>query len=331
LGGESYTALTEGLQNALWRLGGAPQEHRTDSLSAAFKNLTTVEQQDLATNYEAFCQHYHMLASRNNPGISHENGSIESPHGHIKRRIKQALLLRNSCDFISIEAYQDWMDSVVNQHNRRNAKAFAIDREALQVLPAYKTIDYTELLVKVTTSSTIDVRRVTYTVPSRLQGETLRIHLYHDRLQCYLGAQLVITLKRIYSNNTIRARSIDYRHVIHSLVRKPQAFRYSRLRDDLLPNEFYKQIWQHVNQKLPSKLACKFIVELLHLAATNNCEAALAIDVLTMIANNQELSLTQLKTKYQIVQQVDNNTLQSIAVMQHALAGYNQLIGGSYA
>jgi hypothetical protein len=39
LGGESYVALAEGLQNALWALGGAPREHRSDSLSAAFRNL----------------------------------------------------------------------------------------------------------------------------------------------------------------------------------------------------------------------------------------------------------------------------------------------------
>ena len=330
LGGESYTALTEGLQDALWRLGGSPWEHRTDSLSAAFKNLTDLEQQDLATNYEAFCRHYHMCASRNNPGVSHENGSIESPHGHIKRRIKQALLLRNSCDFLSLVEYQGWLDNVIKQHNRRNVEAFDIERKTLQPLPEYKTMDYTELLARVSTSSTIDVRRVTYTVPSRLQGETLRVHLYHDRLQCYLGSQLVITLKRIYTHGTHRARSVDYRHVIHSLVRKPQAFRYSCLRDDLLPNESYKQIWRHVEQNLPKRAACKFMVALLYLAATNNCEEALANDVLSMIASHQELSITPLKTKYQTVQPI-NHGLPSIVVAQHLLAGYNQFIGGHHA
>lgn len=327
LGGESYTALTEGLQDALWRLGGAPKEHRTDSLSAAFKNLTVLEQQDITANYEAFCKHYHMQASRNNPGASHENGGIESPHGHLKRRIKQALLLRGKYDFSSVTAYQDWLANVVSQHNKRNVKAFAIDHDALQALPEYKTIDYTEVLVKVTTASTIDVRRVTYTVPSRLLGETLRVHLYHDRLVCYLGSQLVITLPRIYASNK-RARLVDYRHVIHSLVRKPQAFRYSRLRDDLLPNDAYKQIWQYVNQNLSSKLACKFIVELLYLAAANNCEEALAADVLTQIAQAKELSLTELKTKYQKVEATNSLTLE---VIQHTLASYNQLIGGCYA
>ena len=37
LGGESFSAVAEGLQDALWKLGGVPREHRTDSLSAAFK------------------------------------------------------------------------------------------------------------------------------------------------------------------------------------------------------------------------------------------------------------------------------------------------------
>ena len=35
LGGESYVALAEGLQDALWALGGTPHEHRSDGLSAA--------------------------------------------------------------------------------------------------------------------------------------------------------------------------------------------------------------------------------------------------------------------------------------------------------
>ena len=60
LGGESFTALAEGLQNALWRLGGAPSEHRTDSLSAAFRTLAVAQQADLTERYEALCRHYSM-------------------------------------------------------------------------------------------------------------------------------------------------------------------------------------------------------------------------------------------------------------------------------
>ena len=60
LGGESYVALAEGLQNALWAIGGAPKEHRSDSLSAAFRNLDAAARDDLTVRYDALCAHYGM-------------------------------------------------------------------------------------------------------------------------------------------------------------------------------------------------------------------------------------------------------------------------------
>ena len=47
--GESFMALSTGLQAVLWALGGVPEEHRTDSLSAAFNNLA--EQEELTQRY----------------------------------------------------------------------------------------------------------------------------------------------------------------------------------------------------------------------------------------------------------------------------------------
>ena len=71
LGGESFVALAEGLQNALWALGGVPEQHRSDSLSAAFCNLDRVAQDDLTRRYEELCAHYHMTPTRNNRGLAH--------------------------------------------------------------------------------------------------------------------------------------------------------------------------------------------------------------------------------------------------------------------
>jgi len=293
LGGESFTAFAEGLQEALWRLGACPHEHRTDSLSAAYKNLNKDEQADVTERYATFCQHYGMQATRNNVGKGHENGSVESSHGHLKRRIEQALILRCSYDFESVEAYQQFIDQVVKRHNQRNSKALLVELPHLNPLPKHKTVDFTELNVRVSSSSTIDVRRVTYSVPSRLEGERLRIHLYHDRLECYLGSTHVIALLRVYpTQQTTRARNIDYRHLIHSLIKKPQAFRLSVLRDDLLPNENYKKIWRYVEKNIPGKAASKFIVGLLHIAATQDCEDDLARDVLARIAQGKTLSLS---------------------------------------
>jgi hypothetical protein len=324
-GGESFSALAEGLQNALQCLGGSPHEHRTDSLSAAFKNLSKDEIPDITGGYDTFCAHYNMKPSRNNRGCGHENGSVESAHGHIKRRIEQALLLRGHYDFASVAEYQAFIDEVVAAHNRRNTKALSVERPYLQQLPEVKTIDYTQVQAVVTSSSTIDVRRVTYTVPSQLQGQTLQIRLYDDRLECFCGCKAVITLPRVHTRGkTKRARRVDYRHVIHSLVKKPQAFRYSRLRDDLLPSDHYRSIWRHADKTMEAKAACRFIVGLLQLAATQDCEAKLAEVVLDEIAQGHALSLPTLQSQFETNKAP--TTIPSIQVMQHTLVQYNELI-----
>jgi hypothetical protein len=83
-----------GLQNALWTLGGSPPEHRSDSLSAAFRHLNHEAREDLIRRYDALWAHYEMQPTRNNRGVAHEaypwalvprDGAIESPHGHLKK------------------------------------------------------------------------------------------------------------------------------------------------------------------------------------------------------------------------------------------------------
>ncbi|WP_341792132.1 IS21 family transposase [Rickettsia endosymbiont of Gonocerus acuteangulatus] len=126
-GGESFTALSQSLQDALWKLGGCPREHRTDSLSAAFKNLYSNSEEDITKSYEAICIHYGMIATRNNRGKGHEHGSVEAAHGHLKRRLEQALLLRGSYDFKSVEEYQDFIDVIVQKHNNRHEAQLNIE------------------------------------------------------------------------------------------------------------------------------------------------------------------------------------------------------------
>ena len=326
LGGESYTALAEGLQEALLHLGGAPKEHRTDSLSAAYKNLSKSEQEDLAERYRSLCEHYGMTPTRNNRGLSHENGAVESPHGHVKRRISQALLLRKSHDFDSLDDYRRWLSQLMRRFNGRCQEALKVEREALLPLPAHRATDYSEQVVKVTTSSTIDVKRVLYSVPARLVGETLRLHIYDDRIEAYAGSTLAHTLTRVYGlNHNQRARCINYRHLIGQLVRKPQAFRYSQLRDDLLPNATYKMIWATLDQQLEPRAACKQVVGILSLAAKADCEQALGTYL------QQQITEGNMPTLYQLEQRFNPSTNElpeslKDGCLQHTLSAYDALM-----
>jgi hypothetical protein len=228
-GGESFIGLSEGLQNALAACGGVPKQHRTDSLSAAYKNLGG--NKALTRLYDELCDHYRLQPTRNNTGIAHENGSIESPHGHLKNRIEQAIYLRESNDFGSIEEYRLLIEGVVAKLNQQCQAKFEEEKKYLQPLPKYRVPDYEMLTARVSKHSTVEVRCVLYTVPSRLIGRQLELRLYHDRILGYLGNHQVVDLPRvrITDPDKRRGRCINYRHVIEGLRRKPRAFSASRI------------------------------------------------------------------------------------------------------
>jgi transposase InsO family protein len=273
LGGESFDALASGLQNALWHLSGVPQEHRTDSLSAAFRNLTADAARDLTQRYEALCAHYGMRASRNNPGASHENGAIESRQATLKNRLEQALLLRGSRSFADLEQYRQFVSEVTLRLNARTAKALAIERAALRSLPHRRTADYEEVPARMSKFGTFNVRGVLYSAPSRLIGHPLTVRLYLERVEVFVGGMKMLTLPRAQPG---QRRVIDYQHLLPALKRKPAAFARWRLRDAMFPRTEYRLTWERLADALPERQACRIMVGLLDLAIRGACETALA-------------------------------------------------------
>jgi hypothetical protein len=198
---------------------------------------------------------------------------------------------------------------------------FQEEQAQLQLLPTYRFMDYSELCVKVTTSSTISVKRGLYTVPSRLIGEALRIHLYHDKLIGFVGQTKAIELPRVYPKKpTERARRIDYRHVIHALAAKPQAFRFCKFRDELFPDDNYRQLWQLVDQQLSARDACKWMVVVLRIAAEHACEKVLGSTLLQQAQANNLPDIKALQASYL------KPTRQSATTKQHEVSDYDRLL-----
>jgi transposase InsO family protein len=299
LGGESYVALAEGLQNALWALGGAPLEHRSDSLSAAFRNLDRDAREDLTTRYDALCAHYRMQPTRNNRGVAHENGAIESPHGHLKHSIRDALLMRGTMDFEDLGAYRSFLDEIVGRKNARNSKRIDAERPLLQALPDTRTADYEEELVYVTSSGGFVLRKVFYTVPSRLIRHRPRARLYDDRVELFVGGTQVLSLVRGRPGRDGKhGHVIDYRHVIHALRRKPMALLNLVYRDQLWPREAYRHMFDHLCDRLSERSACKLMVELLSLAHDRACEGQLAAVLSEDLAERRVPDLKQLRGRF---------------------------------
>lgn len=299
LGGESFTALACGLQNALWSLGGAPAEHRSDSLSAAFRNLDQDAAEDQTRRYEALCADYRMQPTRNNRGVAHENGAIESQHGHFKRAASQSLLLRGSTDFDSLNAYRDWIADLIGRRNARREKLVSLERAELGTLPPRRTTDHDEASVRVTSSSGFILRKVFYTVPSRLIGYRLNLRIYDDRLECFLGQSQVLTLPRGRApSDGRRIQVVDYRHIIHSLRCKPMALLHLVYRDALFPRPAYRAAWERLTDARDARTACRTMVGLLALAHEGGCEASLAAALTEQLADGGVPDLAELRARF---------------------------------
>jgi hypothetical protein len=321
LGGESWVALSMGLQNALWALGGVPAEHRTDSLSAAFNNLA--EREELTRRYDELCERYGMRATRNNLGVSHENGSIESRQGTIKRSLEQALLLRGSRDFVSLADYRHFVTEVAMRLNARTTKALTVERACLQPLPSRRTSDYEELDARVTKFALIAVKCISYSVPSRLVGQRLKIRVYEERIEGYLGEHRVLEAPRLRRTSPDHhPRHIDFRHLLPALKRKPGALVRWRLRDALFPRSEYAQTWQHLIARLPEGRAARLMIGLLEMAAADGCEVRLAHELADLLERNELPDLQQLQDRFcpRVAQ------MPSVSVRLPSLATYDALV-----
>jgi hypothetical protein len=222
---------------------------------------------------------------------------VESSHRYLKEAIDQALMLRGHRDFADRAAYDEFLREIVMRRNRRNAAAFRLEREQLMDLPLRRTTDFVEEEARVTRCSTFTVRGILYSAPSRLIGHRLKVRVYGDRLDCYLSGALVHSTPR-GSRAGDNRRSLDYRHFIESLKRKPQAFKGLAFRDELFPREAYRRTWEQLELLLTQREACKTMVGLLELAALDGVEALLAARLNALLVDGNLPDLKALREEF---------------------------------
>lgn len=323
-GGESFVALSEGLQNALAACGGVPGELRTDRLSAASRNRHGQFSADVTSRYHALCSHYGLAYSRNNLGVAHENGRVESPHGHLKKRIKQALLLRGSTDFETVASYQAFVAEVTVQYNRPRLIQLEEERAVLRQLPSHRFADYEIMQLRVRRTSTVEVRRVVYSLPPRLIDAKITVRIYHDRLQILLGRELTYEMARLHGGQERHGRAwcIDLDHLIDALRRKPRALLHCRYQRELFPDEQWWALWQQLRQGGDRDTAARLMVEALYAG----CRLAGYEAVLRWMEKahqRQGLKLSALQKQFSLP---SHRPLPSQSIDQHPLQSYDDLL-----
>ncbi|MFB3066041.1 MAG: IS21 family transposase [Planctomycetota bacterium] len=262
--GETYEALVGGLQGALWALGGVPAVARSDNLSAATHELKRSGGRALTQRFAAVLAHYGLESTRITPGRAHENGVAEQAHYRSKSALRQALVIRGSRDFASLEDYERFVQQVVARLNARVSARLAEERPHLRPLPAAPVPCYSIYRVRVRRWSTIRVANKTYSVPSRLIGHEVEVRQHADWVEVYYRDQCVERMARLRGG---REQRIDYRHVIWSLVRKPGAFARYRYREELFPTLRFRRAYDALRRFRGERADVEY-VRVLHLAAS---------------------------------------------------------------
>src|SRR5216684_214116 len=263
---ESFEALAEGIEKALWQIGGVPKQHRTDHLTAAVKNAGKEHTKDWTRRYDALMTHYGMQPTKNNLRIAHENGDVEQAHHQFKQAVDQALRVRASRDFPTREAYECFLADLIRTRNLKRSTRFAQEQEALLPLPTSVLAPCQELRVTVSQFSTIQIKANVYSVPSRLIGTSVLVRVRAETVEGYVGSTVAFTFPRLIGK---QQHHIDYHHVIWSLVRKPGAFAAYRYRNELFPTTTFRLAYDRLLDAWP-KRANQEYVRVLHLAATTS-------------------------------------------------------------
>lgn len=292
---ESFESLSLGFQNAAFELSGMTSRHRTDNLGAAVQDLKDGEL--FTKRYDALMRHYGVTPEKIQPGRSNENGDVEQSHRRFKEAALQALMLRGSRDFEGVSDYQAFLKQLVKERNGARMSRFLEERAHLLSLPALRLPEHRVEDGVVSIFSTIRVGRNTYSVPSRLIGETVRIHVHAAHLEIFHGGKRMDTLPRLKGRH---GHHIQYRHIIESLVRKPGAFAAYRYREELYPTTTFRLFYDLLVRQHGSKRGVRQYLRVLQLAAghgEDRVEAALRENLQDGIASFERVEAKALSDR----------------------------------
>ena len=278
---ESFESLSLGIQDALWKLGGVPSLHRTDNLTSA---VHKVGHPDIFTDkYRGLARHYHFASSKTNPASPHENGDVEKSNDLFKKAVDQSLIIRGSRDFDSVEEYKKFLQKIIDRMNQNCHKRFAEEIEVLKKLPNLRYDDYETKTCKVGRGGTIRLLHNTYSLHSRLIGETVKVRVHADKLEIWYAQRHIETLPRLRGEN---GHYINYRHHIDILVRKPGAFENYCYKDDMFPTSLFRIAYDILRDACSIRQANKEYLKILELAAKE--DESLVNEALRLLINLEE-------------------------------------------
>jgi hypothetical protein len=314
---ETFESLSEGLQNALWELGGVPLEHRTDRMSAAVNNLSDAK--EFTRVYEGLLRHYRMGGQKIQAGQANENGDVEQRHYRFKQAAEQALMMRGSRDFATVAAYQAFLNKLFARLNAGRRERYLAEVAQLRPLPEQRLDSIRRERVRVSPGSLVTVHRNIYSVHSRLVGEMVEARVGPDTVEIWYTDRKVEELPRLRGRSKHR---VDYHHIIDWLVRKPGAFENYRYRSDLFPSSWFRLAYDALREEHGPKRGAQEYLAILLLAARRG-EALVEGAIRFLLGSQQALNSEE---AIRLMEDTAPARLSDVTVDNVSLAVFDELL-----
>jgi hypothetical protein len=320
---ESLLSIRRTVQRAVFQLGRVPEWHQTDNSTAATHQIKKTDEgstkRPFNREYLDMMAHFGMKPRTIEVGESHQNGDVEAHNGAIKRALVQALIVRGSAEFESVEHYQRFLDDFARKRNKGRGARVATELDAMKVLDVEALVEFIEERVKVSSWSTISVRKNCYSVPPRLIGQQLRVRVFEDRIQAFFGDRCELECPRVRGEGK---RRIDYRHMVWSLVRKPGGFERYVYREEMFPTAAFRRAFEALGATKEGVARDREYLRILHLAAStmeSDVEAALSM----LLEADEKIAFERVKD---LADQRRIPAAPLMTPMRPDLAAYDQLI-----
>lgn len=316
---ESILSLKDGIQESFYRLGKVPKFHQTDNSTSAThqKGKERIYNQE----YLDLMNHLGMEPRLTGVGKKEQNGSIEAMNGVLKRFLEQQLILRQSRDFASDDAFKKWLHACLQKSNVSKQTKLAEELLLMRDLVVKRMPAFKESKVRVTKNSTVTLGNKIYSVPPRLIGLMVDVRSYKDKIEIFVSGIKIQSTPRLKGP---QRHLVNYSHVIWSLVKKPGAFERYIYRDSLFPSLIFRRAYEAIKNESQKGQADKHYLAILHFAASYSAaDTEIALEILL-----SENRVPDIETVKELVLETKQISASDIAKLEAKLDSYDELISG---
>jgi len=325
---QDQTCFLDGHVRAFTHLGGVPHRLAYDNLKPAVARVLAGSERELTARFTALSNHYLFEPCFARPATGHDKGGVEARGKGVRW---QHLVPIPSADGLSTASAQllarldSEAQSKKDPQGRTVAERFLEEQATLLPLPA---LPFRAEAVRHPTASRralVQMEGGTYSVWSRWAGLQLVAHVGVDTVDI-VGPDAVVT----HTKRRFGGRSVDYRHYLPELAKKPQALR--QVAEVLIPtlSEPYARAWRKLVDEHGPKVASRLFAQVLK-AVVERGEEHVSRVLERALASGEPIQLALRPPVSETVVALESlpPSLREVEVASASAASFDALLGGT--